>query len=168
MLLSSWTTEVVALFYFPYLLLCLCRCQKVSLYIQNCSLSPQYPKSWVGWESFSNALSFRTKVYFNRKQGHKTFSRSVARKIVHLQVCHQTNSISDHLGQKLDVWGTTLISPPSIHPSIYHQLTKGVSQGGSTDLTKHCFQTVVCWRGQVKGESLGTSSPSSQHRAKRV
>lgn len=54
------------------------------------------------------------------------------KKIVHLQVCHQTNSISDCLGQKLEVWGRTLISPPSIHPSIINWQKVNSKEGALT------------------------------------
>lgn len=53
------------------------------------------------------------------------------------------------------------INSSSIHSSICHRVTKGKFQGGSTDLTKHCFHTVVCWEGQVKGQRPRTNLPLS-------
>lgn len=71
---------------------------------------------------FSNALSFRTKDYFFIEGDTSLTSQDLpqitGKKIVHLLICHQTNSNSDHLGQKLEIWGRILISPPSIHPSV--------------------------------------------------
>lgn len=167
MLLSSWTTEVVALFYsFPTSCFVYVDVKK-SLCISR--IDPQVPSiqsPGLDGRHLAMLCHSEQKLIFYGKRYFSDITRPSPNQ-------WQENCTSAGLSpNQLHFWplGSEIgglgqnINFSSIHSSIYHQLTKGKFQRGSTDLTKHCFYTAVCWRGKVKGERPWTNLPlSPQH-----